>query len=243
MMKRSKNIEFREKKALEKKGQLLKNIEVTDDLKMNYVKYHKDVLLAVKDVTIMYDSKHICQKIDFTLHQGERISIEGRNGRGKISLLKLIMKEDIAYEGDIKRGSQLLISYVNQNTDDLSGDIVDYVHDYQIDESLFKTILRKMGFERIQFDKKIEEFSKGQKKKLVLARSLCEKAHLYIWDEPLNYLDVYTRQQIENVIKEYQPTMLFIEHDRFFSDEIATTQLRLEKNNNKNEKNVANMHI
>ena len=94
------------------------------------------------------------------------------------------MKEDIAYEGDIKRGSQLLISYVNQNTDDLSGDIVDYVHDYQIDESLFKTILRKMGFERIQFDKKIEEFSKGQKKKLVLARSLCEKAHLYIWDEP-----------------------------------------------------------
>lgn len=243
MMKRSKNIEFREKKALEKKGQLLKNIEVTDDLKMNYVKYHKDVLLAVKDVTIMYDSKHICQKIDFTLHQGERISIEGRNGRGKISLLKLIMKEDIAYEGDIKRGSQLLISYVNQNTDDLSGDIVDYVHDYQIDESLFKTILRKMGFERIQFDKKIEEFSKGQKKKLVLARSLCEKAHLYIWDEPLNYLDVYTRQQIENVIKEYQPTMLFIDHDRFFSDEIATTQLRLEKNNNKNEKNVANMHI
>ena len=136
-----------------------------------------------------------------------------------------------------------MISYVNQNTDDLSGDIVDYVHDYQIDESLFKTILRKMGFERIQFDKKIEEFSKGQKKKLVLARSLCEKAHLYIWDEPLNYLDVYTRQQIENVIKEYQPTMLFIEHDRFFSDEIATTQLRLEKNNNKNEKNVANMHI
>ena len=78
---------------------------------------------------------------------------------------------------------------------------------------------------------------------MVLARSLCEKAHLYIWDEPLNYLDVYTRQQIENVIKEYQPTMLFIEHDRFFSDEIATTQLRLEKNNNKNEKNVANMHI
>ena len=69
------------------------------------------------------------------------------------------------------------------------------------------------------------------------------KKLIFTFGMNLNYLDVYTRQQIENVIKEYQPTMLFIEHDRFFSDEIATTQLRLEKNNNKNEKNVANMHI
>lgn len=65
-------------------------------------------------------------------------------------------------------------------------------------------------------------FSGGQKKKVLIAKSLCEQAHLYIWDEPLNYIDVLSRIQIEELLLEYQPTILFVEHDRTFSGNIAT---------------------
>ena len=96
-----------------------------------------------------------------------------------------------------------------------------------IDETLFKAILRKMDFERIQFEKDISDFSGGQKKKVLIAHSLCEKAHLYIWDEPLNYIDVYSRMQIENLLKEFTPTMVFVEHDRVFQETIATQVIEI----------------
>ncbi len=73
-----------------------------------------------------------------------------------------------------------------------------------------------MDFERVQFEKDMADFSAGQKKKVVLARSLAERAHLYIWDEPLNYIDVLSRMQIERLICECTPTMLFVEHDKAF---------------------------
>lgn len=79
-----------------------------------------------------------------------------------------------------------------------------------------------MGFTRIQFEKQIENFSAGQKKKVALAKSLCQRAHLYIWDEPLNYIDIYSRMQIENLIRETSPTMILIEHDKAFRDALAT---------------------
>ena len=71
--------------------------------------------------------------------------------------------------------------------------------------------------------------SEGQKKKVLLARSLCQQAHLYIWGEPLNYIDVLTRMQIEDVILRYQPTLLFVEHDHRFEEKIATKAVQLRK--------------
>ncbi len=98
-----------------------------------------------------------------------------------------------------------------------------------IEESLFKAILRKMDFSRMQFDKNMEDFSAGQKKKVLIAKSLCEQAHLYVWDEPLNYMDIYSRMQIESLIKEFSPAMIFVEHDLAFRDAIATKVVSLEK--------------
>ena len=71
------------------------------------------------------------------------------------------------------------------------------------------------------------DYSAGQKKKVLLARSLCEQAHLYLWDEPLNYIDVFSRMQIEQLLTACQPTLLFVEHDRTFCDKIATETVRL----------------
>ena len=73
----------------------------------------------------------------------------------------------------------------------------------------------------------MESLSAGQKKKVLLARSLCEHAHLYLWYEPLNYIDLYSRMQIENLILECCPTMILIEHDRAFQERIATSRIEL----------------
>lgn len=123
--------------------------------------------------------------------------------------------------GEFRKTTGLKISYVPQKTDGLQGDLRDYAEEYGIDESLFKAILRKLGFSREQFDKRMEDFSDGQKKKVLIARSLCEEAHLYIWDEPLNFIDVFSRLQIEDLLQKYRPTLLFVEHDAVFCEKIA----------------------
>ena len=111
----------------------------------------------------------------------------------------------------------------------MHGNLSDYAREKNIDESLFKAILRKMDFERLQFEKKMENLSEGQKKKVLIAASLCEKAHLYIWDEPLNFIDIFSRMQIENLIEAYCPTMIFVEHDRRFMKKIATKIVDIDK--------------
>lgn len=95
------------------------------------------------------------------------------------------------------------------------------------EESLFFALLRKLDFSRTQFEKRLEDYSGGQKKKVLITRSLCEQAHLYIWDEPLNYIDIFSRMQITELIQEYKPTMLFVEHDRRFVEDIATRVVQL----------------
>ena len=84
-----------------------------------------------------------------------------------------------------------------------------------------------MGFERVQFEKKMEAFSAGQKKKVLLAASLCQPAHLYVWDEPLNFVDLHTRLQITSLLRQAQPTMLFVEHDAAFRENTATAVVEL----------------
>ena len=80
---------------------------------------------------------------------------------------------------------------------------------------------------RVQFDKDMREFSEGQKKKVLIASSLLTPAHIYIWDEPLNYIDVFSRMQIEKLLIEYAPTMLIVEHDVKFKETIATKLVKL----------------
>lgn len=227
MMKRSKTIEARQQQAIEQKSGLLKNLETTDELALRPLSYHRDVLLSMSGLSVSYGDKSVFPPLSLTLRQGERIALDGKNGSGKSSLLKLVTGEPVAHSGTLSIGSQLVISYVPQDASQLHGGLSDYAEARGIDESLFKTILRKLGFERVQFQKDMADFSAGQKKKVLLAGSLCERAHLYIWDEPLNYIDVYSRMQIEKLITRYAPTMIFVEHDRAFRELIATKTIEL----------------
>ena len=227
MMKRSKSIESRRQSEIEEKSKLLKNIEDCSDLKISPLTYHNNVLVEFDRVDILRDKKVVCRDISFTVERGDRIALNGKNGSGKSTLLKLICDEAIDYTGTYRKGSQLKLSYIPQDTSHLQGSLADYAADNSIDESLFKTILRKLGFARVQFEKDMSAFSDGQKKKVLISRSLCEQAHLYIWDEPLNYIDVISRMQIEELLLAYRPTILFVEHDSTFCETIATKFVNL----------------
>lgn len=227
MMQRSKNIEARRQSALDNKSSLLKNIESKDKLKMSPLVHHAHRLLELQELAIFYGNKKIIDKVSFSLNQGERIAFVGKNGSGKSSLLKLICGESLAYSGVFRKASQLKISYVSQDTSHLTGNLTEYAVKNAIDETIFKTCLRQLDFARVQFEKDMADFSAGQKKKVLIAKSLCEKAHLFIWDEPLNFIDVISRMQIEELLLEYAPTMLFVEHDREFCKNIATRTLDL----------------
>ncbi|QJD82984.1 Lsa family ABC-F type ribosomal protection protein [Cohnella herbarum] len=227
MMKRSKSIEHRQQSAIEDKSKLLKNIESAESLKLSQLAYHKNQLAELDHVSIYYGEKQVCSDIGFMIEQGDRIALTGRNGSGKSSVIKLILGEKIDYSGTFRKGSQLKISYVSQITSHLRGNLTDYARDNGIDESLFKSILRKLDFSRVQFEKDMSDFSGGQKKKVLIAKSLCEKAHLHIWDEPLNFIDVISRMQIEELLLEYKPTLLFVEHDSEFCENIATKIVKL----------------
>uniref|UniRef100_UPI0028A7B615 ATP-binding cassette domain-containing protein n=1 Tax=Ruminiclostridium cellobioparum TaxID=29355 RepID=UPI0028A7B615 len=227
MMSRSKSIQERQQSAIEEKSRLLKNIENTEKLKISQLDYHSDRLAELDDVSIFYGEKTACRGVSFNIEKGDRIALSGRNGSGKSSLIKLICGEDISYTGTFRRASQLKISYVSQDTSHLKGNLTGYARENDIDESLFKAILRKLDFSRVQFEKDMSDFSGGQKKKVLIARSLCEKVHLHIWDEPLNFIDVLSRMQIEELLLEYTPTILFVEHDIEFRRNIATKIVEL----------------
>ena len=124
--------------------------------------------------------------------------------------------------GELQTAAGLKISYVNQDTSFLRGSIQEFSRQKELDESLFCAILRQLDMERVQFEKDMEHYSEGQKKKVLLAASLLTPAHLYVWDEPLNYIDVFSRMQIEKLLLEYEPTMLIVEHDVRFREQIAT---------------------
>ena len=229
MMKRSKSTEKRREDAVQEKSKLLGNIEAAADLKIQPLAYHAPRLLSLENVAVSYGGREVFRDLCFSLERGERVALLGGNGSGKSSVIKLLNGEAISHTGLVDIGSRLIISSVPQDASFLSGDLSAYAKKQEIDETLFLTILRKLDFSRMQFDKDMRDYSAGQKKKVLIARSLCQRAHVYIWDEPLNYIDVLSRMQIEELILTYEPTLLFVEHDRAFCDNIATKSVVLKR--------------
>jgi lincosamide and streptogramin A transport system ATP-binding/permease protein len=230
MMKRARSIEKRTQQAIDEKVQLLKNIEQADTLKLKNRPYIKKRCVELYDLSIRYGGgRELFSGLSFTVENGERTALRGGNGSGKSSVLKLICGEPVPHTGRIITGSGLTISYVPQETGFLRGPLSGYAAECGIDKTLFYAILRKLDFTRAQFDIPLEECSAGQKKKVLLARSLSEEANLYVWDEPLNFIDIISREQIEELILKFEPTMIFVEHDASFAEKIATKTVTISR--------------
>ncbi len=245
MQSRVKQMEQRMEQEIQEKEGLLKDLEIPADLKLTPLAHYKKTLVLAKDFGLQYpDGKNrVFEHLELELHQGERIFLNGKNGCGKSSLIKSILihakkKEhrgeygnpDVYADintgfietGTLEAAPNLMISYIDQNTSFLKGSLRNFCQERNLEESLFCAILRQLDMDREQFIKNMEDFSEGQKKKVLIAASLMTPAHLYIWDEPLNYIDVFSRMQIEKLILAYQPTMLVVDHDVRFRERIAT---------------------
>lgn len=231
MAQRSKNMERRSNRAIEEKQGLLNNIEEMDALKFQNNSSSTTQVLSFHDVSLYYEeNKPLFTPLTFTLKSRERLAIEGRNGSGKSSLLKAILQEEgIRYSGEIYLSPRIVLSYVPQDSSFLTGSLDDFVLSNHLDKNLFFTLLIKLGFDPDSLIKPMESYSYGEKKKVLIARSLSMKADLYLWDEPLNYLDIEARIQIENLLLSSSPTMIFVEHDEAFQKKVATETILLKE--------------
>lgn len=246
MQKRVKQMQKRIEREIDAKKELLLDIESPVSLKLNPLTYHKERLIYSKHLTAGYQegNPEVLKDFSFELMRGERVFLHGKNGCGKSTWIKMILTESLyasdgryitghhdsavnRLSGELQVGSGLIISYVSQDTDFLKGTIKEFCTARELDECLFCALLRQLDMERVQFSKNIEEFSEGQKKKVLIAASLMTPAHLYIWDEPLNYIDVFSRMQIEELLLTYQPTMILVDHDIRFQEKIATRVVQL----------------
>ena len=230
MMKKSKVMERRIEKAINEKANLLNNIDRNDALKIVPLENKKNIIVNAKELQIKYSEKTIFDKVSFEIKNGDRIAIVGKNGIGKSSILKLVLGDKIEYTGNFSIANNLKISYVSQSTENLKGNLKDFARENNVDESIFKAMLSKMGVSSNDFYRDISQMSEGQKKKVLIAKSISESANLYVWDEPLNYIDILTRIQIEEAILKYKPTIVFVEHDETFVKNVANKIIYLNKN-------------
>ncbi|MDR0610794.1 MAG: ATP-binding cassette domain-containing protein, partial [Planctomycetaceae bacterium] len=200
IMKHAKSAENRKQQAIEQKQQLFKNTEITEKLSIMPIRFHSSRLIDLENIVVQYNETMLLNGVSFSVDVGDRVAVCGRNGCGKSSLLKLIEGRDIPYQGHRRVPKNLKISYLPQDASFLQGNMKDFIVQRQIDESLLKTILHKLGFPKDDYDNDMSGFSAGQKKKVLLAANLCERSHLYLWDEPLNYIDLISRTQIRNLL-------------------------------------------
>lgn len=228
MMKRAKVIEARREQAIADKTALFKDREIAEALRLQPLTHPKDRLLEASDLCVDYGGGPLFAPVRFALHGGDRLALTGPNGCGKSSILRLAAGAPVPHTGQLVQASGLTLSVVPQSAAGLRGTVQRYAEDCAVDLTRLLTILRKFGLERVQFEKPVESWSEGQRKKLLLARSLCQSAHLYLWDEPLNYIDLYARMQVEQLILESRPTLLFVEHDRAFCQAVSTGTVALQ---------------
>ncbi len=226
-MKRALQIEKRINEKLEQKKSLLKNAEDERRLKISRARTSTDKLISLNNVTLRIQGRTIIKNFSIDVYKGERIAIIGDNGCGKTSLLKIIMKEIAPDSGTVHKPNHISVSYSRQNPLWEKGLLRDLLQMENIDETRFRNIMGVMGAWGELFDRPIETFSKGQIKKIELCRSFLNPVDLFIWDEPLNNLDIYSREQLEAVILKYEPTMIFTEHDQTFVANIATSVVSL----------------
>jgi len=238
MQARVKATQNRIRREIEEKEGLLADIETVDLLKLNPLAHHKEMLIECRNLALCYPDANapVFEDLSFQLKRGDRLFLAGGNGCGKTTLIRQILKNagvagaDCRAQitaGTLYTAPELMVSYVNQDTGGVRGSLAEYAERRGVDYTLLLTLLRKLDLSAVQFSKNMEDFSEGQKKKVLLASALITPAHICIWDEPLNYIDVFSRMQIEQLIKTYAPTMLLVEHDQRFCDMIATDRVEL----------------
>ncbi|AQS58852.1 ribosomal protection-like ABC-F family protein [Desulforamulus ferrireducens] len=197
------------------------------------IKSGNDVLQAV-DLAIGYHGTPLAKDINFLIERGESVALLGPNGVGKSTLLKTIVGELPSLGGYIRKGTNVSIGYYAQQQEKLDPQktVLDELwDDYPLmDERDIRTILGNFLFRGDDVYKKVADLSGGEKARLALAKLMLQKANLLILDEPTNHLDILSREILESSLLDYPGTILFVSHDRYFLNKMATRVIELSAN-------------
>lgn len=222
---------FKRAKSIEKKLAKIEQLPQVDleqktllNFKLNIdSRSGKDVVI-INNLNKNLESKNIFENANLQIHYGEKIALIGKNGTGKSTLLKIIMNEDCEYTGEIKIGQSVNIGYIPQeiNFEDDNQTILNFFEQFDNrNETEIRTSLAKYMFRGNDVFKKVSSLSGGEKVRLILAKLLKQNINFLILDEPTNHIDIETRELLEEAIKEYSGTVLFVSHDRYFINNLA----------------------
>lgn len=184
----------------------------------------KEVLI-LKNLAVGYPDKTMLKDISFQINKGDRVAIIGQNGIGKSTLLKTVMKQLPVKSGSIKYGASLDIGYYDQELQglDYSKTVIDTIWDRHKDmnEKDIRSILASFLFTAKDIDKQVSQLSGGQRARLTLTVLSMEHNNFLLMDEPTNHLDLDAKEVLEKALADYDGTLLFVSHDRYFINELA----------------------
>ncbi|MBT8808208.1 ABC-F family ATP-binding cassette domain-containing protein [Lactobacillus delbrueckii subsp. bulgaricus] len=184
----------------------------------------KEVLI-LKDLAVGYPDKTMLKDISFQINKGDRVAIIGQNGIGKSTLLKTVMKQLPVKAGSIKYGASLDIGYYDQELQglDYSKTVIDTIWDRhkEMNEKDIRSILASFLFTAKDIDKQVSQLSGGQRARLTLTVLSMEHNNFLLMDEPTNHLDLDAKEVLEKALADYDGTLLFVSHDRYFINELA----------------------
>lgn len=227
--KRAKNIE----KRLEKM-EIIDRVNLNKkslDLKFNIKKRSGNDVLKLENVEKKFDQKVIFKDANLTLNYGEKAALIGKNGSGKSTLIKMILGQDTNFQGELKLGTSIKIGYISQNIifENNEKTVLDYfLEGNNLSETEARSKLAKYGFRQENAFKRIGKLSGGEKVRIILMKLIQKDINFLILDEPTNHIDIDTREILEEALKEYKGTVLFVSHDRFFINAIANRVLNIE---------------
>ncbi|WP_066249628.1 ATP-binding cassette domain-containing protein [Neobacillus drentensis] len=190
-------------------------------------------VLTVDSLAVGYKGDKVSENISFRAFKGESIALVGPNGIGKSTLLKTIIKKLPELAGTILYGTNLQIGYYDQEQAELTSNkrvLNELWDDYPLkNEKEIRTVLGNFLFSGDDVLKIVSTLSGGEKARLALAKLMLEKANVLILDEPTNHLDLDSKEVLENALIDYPGTILFVSHDRYFINRIATKVLELSR--------------
>ncbi len=227
LMKRARNIENRREEKIEAAKALLQTYEPIRALELKQADLDVQSYMRVQDLRFSYVGTQILNEVTFEIDKGDRIWIRGGNGCGKTTLLHLLNGSLTPDGGFVHRAIDMEIATAYQEMPVSEGLVKSYLEACGTSLTAFVRMLDYFSMGTDYLDRSIETLSEGEKKKLDLARAFSSSAPLYIWDEPLNYMDYHFRIQLEEAVLKYEPTVVFVEHDRSFAQKIATKIIEL----------------
>lgn len=180
-------------------------------------------LVKAQDISKYFDNRIIFKNVSFNIMRGDKIALIGSNGTGKTTLLRIINNIDINYEGILNVNPSVRIGYFDQELNNLDNEntVLENVLSQGINIGEARLLLACLLFRGDDVYKKVNNLSMGERSRVAFAKLILSGANLLILDEPTNYMDIVSREKIEEVLQDFSGTIIFVSHDRYFIKRIA----------------------